>query len=302
MRSIRSLSVVFCAGLASPVAAQSAQDGFYSNGYAELSYFSGFGGSGETLGYSEATIGYSDASNGFGAEVGVDAIITEDDDEVALYGALTYQSSFGKLSLGVPRPAIDAYLTNVPSVGGMLAFDIGMIGLTKRSFVSTSYLFSGEDAPVGLRYDGAFGAANVGASYHRFADSDIYNLAANYRIGQSTLTGALEHVASGGDSDTRYFIGAESKFGQVSAGLLYSGNFAFSDTAAFEAYAKYKPLDQLELSATALNVDTGSGSSTLYGLAADYSFSQGAYVKAGVADDFEGSDSTAYNLALGLRF
>ena len=80
MKTIRFVSVVFCAGLASPVAAQSAQDGFYTNGYAELSYFSGFGGNGETLGYSEATIGYSDAGSGFGAEVGVDAIITEDDD------------------------------------------------------------------------------------------------------------------------------------------------------------------------------------------------------------------------------
>ena len=222
---------------------------FYTNGYAELSYFDGGSGSGQTLGYSEATIGYN-TSSGFGAEVGVDALITQDDDESAIYGALTFQSSFGKLSFGVPRPAIDAFLGSVPTIAGAVPFKIGQIGTTKRSIVTSSYLFTDDEVPVGLRYDGTFGTTNVGASYHRFDDADVYDLAANYRIGQTTLTGALEHLDAGGDADTRYFLGAETKFGQVSAGVLWSGNYAFSNDAALEAYAKFKPLDQLELSAT----------------------------------------------------
>ena len=72
----KALPVVLCAGFAGPVFAQSAQEGFYTNGYAELSYFDSGSGNGQTLGYSEATIGYN-TSSGFGAEVGVDAIITE---------------------------------------------------------------------------------------------------------------------------------------------------------------------------------------------------------------------------------
>lgn len=292
---------VFCLCIAGPVVAQTAQDGFYTNGYAELSYFN-FGGSSRTFGYSEATIGFVDAGSGFGAEFGVDALITEDEDEAAIYGTLTYQSSFGKLSFGVPRAALDTYFASVPTVGGMLPFKIGQIGATKRSFLSAAYLFTDDEVPLGLRYDGSFGATNVGASYHRFDDLDVYNLAANQQFGQTTVMGGLERIADTTVSETRYFLGVETKLGQVSAGLLYSGNFNFSDDAAIEAYAKYKPLEQLELAATALNLDSGSGSDTLFGLSADYSFNQGAYVQAGVADDFDPGDSTAYNLALGLRF
>jgi hypothetical protein len=301
MKVTTAVPLLLCVGFATPGAAQSAQEGFYTNGYAELSYFNGSNTNGQTLGYSEATIGYN-TSSGFGGEVGVDALITENDDESAIYGALTYQSSFGKLSFGVPRAAIDAFLGTVPTVAGAIPFKIGQIGSTKRSIITTSYLFTNDDAPVGLRYDGTFGSTNVGVSYHRFNDADVYDVAANYQLGQTTLTGALEHFSGGGTSDTRYFLGAETKFGQVSAGVLWSGNYAFGNDAAVEAYAKFKPLDQLELSATALNVDVGSGASTVYGLAADYSFSQGAYVQAGVADSFNSSSDTAVNLALGLRF
>jgi hypothetical protein len=300
MKFTTAVPLLLCAGFVTPASAQSAQEGFYTNGYAELSYFNS-GSSDQTLGYSEATIGYN-TSSGFGAEIGIDALITEDEDVSALYGALTYQSSFGKLSLGAPRSALDAYLANVPTVGGILQFKIGEIGLTKRSYVTLVHLQSDNDTPVGLRYDGTFGATNVGASYHRIEDTDVYDVAANYQVGQSVLTGAIESISGAGVNETRYFLGVESKFGQVAAGLLYSGNFAFGDTNATELYAKYKPLDQLELTATALNIDTGSDTTTLYGLAADYNFSQGAYVQAGVADSFESGSDTAYNLALGLRF
>jgi hypothetical protein len=302
MKLFSYMPLIMLAGTAAPVVAQTAQDGFYTNGYAELSYFINSGGDDQTLGYSEATVGYTDANSGFGFEFGVDALITDGDDEAALYGTATYQSSFGKLSLGVPRAALDAYLASVPTVGGMLAFKIGETGTTKRSIITSSYLGADDEVPLGLRYDGSFGSTNIGASYHRFDDTNVLDLAANYKLGQTTLTGALEVAAIDGDSETRYFLGAESEFGQVTAGLLYSGNFAFSDTAAVEVYAKYSPLEQLELAATALNIDTGSDSITLYGLSADYEFNQGAYVQAGVADAFEGSDDTAYNLALGLRF
>ncbi len=293
-------SLVFCLGFAGPVVAQTAQDGFYTNGYAELSYFD-LGGTNRTDGYSEATLGYVDAGSGFGAEFGVDALITTEEDEAAIYGAATYQSRFGKLSFGVPRAALDAYFANVPTVGGMLPFKIGQVGAAKRSFVTATYLLD-DEVPLGLRYDGTFGTTNLGASYHRFDDLDVYNLAANHQFGQTMVMGGLEHVADTAARETRYFLGVEATLGQVAAGLLYSGNFDFSDNSAVEAYAKYKPLEQLELAATALNLETGSGSDMLFGLSADYSFNQGAYLKAGVADDFETGNSTAYNLALGLRF
>ena len=301
MKYAAASSVICCLCIAGPVVAQTAQDGFYTNGYAELGYFVA-GGNDSTLGYSEATIGYVDARSGFGADFGVDALISKDDDKAAIYGALTYQSSFGKLSFGVPRAALDGYFASVPTVGGMVPFKIGLIGATKRSYVTSAYLLADDDVPLGLRYDGSFGTTNVGASYQRFDDLDVYNLAANHRFGPTMVMGGIDHVAAATVRETRYFLGVETRVGPVSAGLLYSGNFDFSDDAAVEAYAKYRPLEQLELAATALNLETGSGSDTLFGLSADYSFSQGAYVQAGVADDFATGTDTAYNLALGLRF
>ena len=301
MKRLKTLPLVFLSGFAFPAWAQSAQEGFSTNGYAELSFFRGLNGANQTLGYSEATIGYNTAS-GLGAEVGIDALIDDGSSDSALYGAVTYQSSFGKLSFGVPRAAVDAYLQSVPSVGGMTAFKVGFAGLTRRSAITTDYLVSSGDTPIGLRYDGTFGTVNVGASYHNYGNSDVYDAAANFQLGQATLTGAIEHIVQNGSGDTRYFLGAESKFGQVTAGVLWSGNYALSNDAAIEAYAKFKPLDQLELTATALNPDVGSDLSTVYGLSADYIFSQGAYVQAGVADAFNSSSDTAVNLALGLRF
>jgi hypothetical protein len=302
MKRVVAIPFVICAGLATSAAAQSADGSFYTDGYAEFSFSDGAGNDSETVGVTETTLGYFDEGSGFGFELGVDAIIGDGNDQAAVYGAGTFQSSFGKLSLGAPRPVLDAFLSNVPDVAGLQSLNFGTLGLTKRSFVSNAYLLGNEDAPIGLRYDGTFGTTNIGVSYHRVDDTDVFNIAGNYALGQTTLTGAIEHVSESGADETRYFLGVESKFGQVTAGLLYSGNFVFSNDAAVEAYAKFKPLDQLELTASALNYDLGTGSTTLYGLEADYTINQGIYVKAGVADDFESGSDTAYNLALGLRF
>jgi hypothetical protein len=302
MKRVVAIPFLLCAGLATSAAAQSADGSFYTDGYAELSFSDGIGIDSETLGVTETTLGYTDEGSGFGFELGIDAIVGDGDDESAIYGAGTFQSSFGKLSLGAPRPVLDAFLSNVPDVAGLQALNFGTLGLAKRSLITPSYLLTSDEVPYGLRYDGTFGTTNIGASYHRFDDADVFNIAGNYALGQTTLTGAIEHVSDSGFDETRYFLGVESKFGQVTAGLLYSGNFVFTDKAAVEAYAKFKPLDQLELTASALNFDVGAGSTTLYGLEADYTINQGIYVKAGVADDFESGSDTAYNLALGLRF
>lgn len=295
------LTSFLCAVGATPVIAQSQQSGFYVDGYAEFSFSDGFAGNNRTLGYSEATIGYNSQS-GFGLEFGVDGLITRQDDEAALYGALTFQSSFGKVSLGAPRAALDTYLDHVPTVAGLVDLKLGEPGLAKRSVLTTAYLFDSGEVPLGLRYDGSFGSTNVGASYHRYDDTNVYDVAANYQLGDTTLTGALEHTVDDGDSETRVFLGVDGKLGPVTAGLLYSGNYAFGSDAAIEAYATYKPMDELALTASALNFDAGSGSNTLYGLSADYTFGSNAYVQAGVADDFDSGSGTAYNLALGLRF
>ena len=153
---------------------------------------------------------------------------------------------------------------------------------------------------MGLRYDGTFGTTRLGASYHSIEGTDVINLAANYRIGEATLRGAVEHLRDDGGSATSYFLGAESQLGPVNAGILYSNLGASGDAEALQLYATYKPIDQLALTANVAAVDTGSSNSTLYGLSADYNFNQGVYVQAGVADG--NSSTSVYNLSLGLKF
>ena len=293
-----SIPAIICVGFAGPVAAQSAADGFYTNGVVELEYFDGSGPS-DTLGYANADFGITPSAGGFGFDLGVEALSIDGADDAALYGALSYSGGFGKVQIGAPRAVIDDYVA-VPTLGGLEFFDLSLASAFDGSAVSRAYLLSGSDAPLGLRYDGTFGTTRLGASYHSIEGTDVINLAANYRIGEATLRGAVEHLRDDGGSATSYFLGAESQLGPVNAGILYSNLGASGDAEALRLYATYKPIDQLALTANVAAVDTGSSNSTLYGLSADYTFNQGVYVQAGVADG--NSSTSVYNLSLGLKF
>lgn len=298
MKQRYSLPVFFCATFAMPAAAQSVADGVYTKGFVELEYFGGSGTS-ETLGIANVDFGIAPSAGGFGFDVGVEAVSIGGSDEAAIYGALSYSGGFGKIAIGAPRPVIDDYV-GVPSLAGTEFLDIAILSNFDGSIVSRAYLLSDSDTPLGLRYDGAFGSSTIGASYHSIENTDVINLAANYRLGDATLRGGVEHLRDGGASATSYFLGADQQFGQINAGVLYSHVGAAGDADALQLYATYKPLDQLALTANLATVDLGGSSSTLYGLSADYNFNQGAYVQAGVADG--NSSSSVYNLSLGLKF
>lgn len=298
MKFSSTLPLILFAGIGLPAAAQSVADGFYTKGFVELEYFDGPGSS-ETLGYANVDFGITPSAGGIGFDIGVEALSLSGDDEMALYGALSYSGDFGKVQIGVPRPVIDDYF-DVPSLGGLTAFDVFGLSGYDGSLVSRAYLLSDIDAPLGLRYDGTFGNATIGASYHTTEGADIVNLATNYRLGETTLRGGLEHLRDDGGSGTSYFLGADTQFGKVNAGVLYSHLGAVGDADALQLYAKFKPIDQLELTANVASIDSGGGDATLYGLSADYIFNQGVYLQAGIADG-NSADST-YNLSLGLKF
>ncbi len=289
--------IVFSSG--SPLQALDFGDGFSATGEFELEYFdvSG-GGTGETLGYATADIGYQQPAGGFGGFIGFDAFTIDGDREIAIYGALSYSGGVGKLQFGVPRPALDDYL-DTPTIGGLRFFDIAL-GNFSGSAITRAYLLADSDTPVGLRYDGTFGDARIGASYHRIEDTDVFDIAANYQIGNVLLRAGIEHISGPGTDSTSFSLGAEATIGPVNAGVLLTDAGDITGQQVAQIYAVYSPIENLNLTGAVWAVDDGTDTETLYGLAADYTFAQGAYVEAGVADG-SGGDSL-YNLSLGLKF
>lgn len=288
-------------GLAAPALALDFGDGFYATGEFELEYLdgSGLGTSGETLAYGEVDIGFEQEAGGIGAFIGFDAFSFDNDDEVAVYGALTYSGSFGKIQIGVPRAALEDYI-ETPDLGGSALLDLELSPFN-GSFLPLSYLANTNDTPVGLRYDGSFGAAKVGVSYHSFNDADIVDAAVNYQLGQVELRAGLENISGSGFSETSYFIGAEGEFAQVVAGLMYGNIGVLGDTETVQLYATYSPIDALDLTATYVSISNMGTSEDLYGIAANYTFSQGIYVEAGYVDG-NAFGGELYNASLGVKF
>lgn len=282
-----------------PVHALDFGDGFSTVGEFELEYFdAGSPGGGDTIGYASADISYQQPAGGFGGFVGFDAFSTEGTSEAAIYGALSFSGGFGKIQVGVPRAALDDYI-EMPPLGGLRIIDLEF-GSLSRSIITTAYLFQSLDAPLGVRYDGQFGDAKIGASYHHVDDADVVDVAVNYQVGNAVIRAGVEVVDQGGSSRTSYHLGANATFGKVETGILLSDANAFGDLRAAQVFAKYSPIDRLNVTGTIFSLNGGSGTNTLYGVAADYTFSQGAYLEAGVADG-SGTDSL-YNLSLGLKF
>lgn len=287
-------------GFASPSLALDFGSGFSVTGEFELEYFdsSGSSGNGETLGYGTVDFTYQQDGGGFGAFVGFDAVTLNDLSETAIYGAISYSGDWGKVQIGVPRAALDDYV-DMPALGGLRIFDLEF-GSVNGSILTSAYLLSDLDTPVGLRYDGEFGATMIGASYHSVDDADIFDLGANYQLGNVVLRAGIEHLSFGGTSGNTYSLGANATFGKVEAGVLVTDTESVGDLTLVQLFATYSPIEQLNLTATAFSIDSGSDTTTLYGLAADYTFGQGVYVEAGVADgDTSGS---LYNVSLGVKF
>jgi hypothetical protein len=284
---------------ASPALALDFGSGFYATGEFELEYIDGSGFSGETFGYGKADIGYEQEGGGFGGFVGFDAFAFDDQQESAFYGALTYSGSFGKIQVGAPRNALDDYI-GTPDLGGSSLFDL-QLSQAKGSIIPILYLGSNIDTPVGLRYDGSFGAAKVGISYHSIDTLDIVDIGVNYQIGQVSLRAGAEQGSDGGFSDTSYFIGAEGEIGPVVAGLMYGDLGIIGNASTVQVYATYSPIEALDLTATYMSLDSGGPILDIYGIAAKYTVYQGVYVEGGYldGDNFTGD---LFSASLGVKF
>lgn len=298
MKLLCTASTLAMIGMAAPVLALDLGGGFTLTGnleYERLSVESENIG----LGLLDADIGYQHSS-GFGGFVGIDAISYSGMSGEAFYGALSYSGDFGKIQIGAPRNALDDYV-NAPSIGG-----VDLLDLQLAPFMG-SYLpivgLEDDETPLGLRYDGTFGAASIGASYHDVEGASVVDIAMNYSLGQTKLMAGIEHVSDNGSSATSYFLGAEHDFGQVTAGAIFGEAELFGDVQSIQAYAVYSPMDKLDVTASLLHIEDESESGDVYGLAANYDLSDMVYVEAGyLGGDAFGGDEDIFTFALGVNF
>lgn len=289
--------------LASPVVAQSAPDGFFIKGYAEIESVHDKNND-DTFGRVDFDLGFEPSSLAsnlpIGFTLGIDSVQASGLHETAVYGALTIGTDFGKWSVGIPRPVVDEYLEFPPFGGSREAeFELSTVGLGS---IVTTYSLLADETPYGLRYDGTFGNIDVGATYHRFDDAsaDIFGLAMRYHINDAwTAAGTIEH-GNAASSVTTYAAAIEGKFDRVGGGLRYTHSDIIGSTDVVDGYLTYTPIERLDLTASALHLDAG-GTTSLYGLSGRYNSNLGAYVQAGVLDGSNGF-ATRYDVSIGWEF
>lgn len=269
-----------------------------TSGEVELEYLSG-DGSDATVIFGDVDLSFGPASGGtgFGVDLGIYAIDTDTlSGEVALFAALSYTTSYGKFSFGIPRSAASAF-SRMPDIGGIKLLSITQDQIT-RGIVAPIYLLA-DDTPVGLRYDGDYGVLKTAVSLHYLSDSEakVADFALRYDTGRFFANGALEYVDAPGtstQSSVHLEIGASAEFYEAGLGYTKGSNFI---PDAVMAWASYRPAQPLALTASVIDSDA---SGAIYGLSGDYTFENSVYLQAGMADssDFD----PVWDLSLGYKF
>jgi hypothetical protein len=284
-------------GVPAMASAQSLPEGVTGKGYIEYEYLTSDGEDASGI-IGDFDISVAPGASGFGFDFGLFGLDFEDTSEVALYGALTYTTGNHKFSFGVPRSALKDH-TRVPDIGGSRFFSLEA-GILTDGLVDVAYLQS-DETPIGLRYDGDFGAVKASASYHRFSDEedvDVFGFGATYTQGMWFASGSVEHFDGESANGTLVHAegGVETDLYSVGLGLSNGDDSYFDDTAVM-LWGSYKVMPQLEVTATVLDV----ASTTLYGVSADYNFWSGAYAQLGYFDG-DNVDDGVWDISLGWKF
>lgn len=283
----------------SPVAAlaQSLPGGVTAKGTVELEY-STDGDDAYSLLYGNVDIGYSfdGSGRGLGVDLGLTGYLGDDPfGDAALFAALSYSTDFGKFSFGLPRNASSG-MSRMPAIGGTQA-----VGLGQRAYLGdlplTDYLLT-DDPYAGLRYDGEFGAVKAAASAHRFRhDTNLVDVALTYTGGFVFAGGSLQYYDfdNGTNATTLHGeLGAATEFYEAGLGVT-SGDNVLPD--AWQAWAMYRPVENLDLTASMLDAE---GSAALWGLSAKYNVFQGGYLQGGVSNT---KDTDArWDVSVGFSF
>lgn len=252
------LTTVAAGALAVAGQAQAQDTVFFSDGVIVYENVDGDGGSVDGI-VADFNVGFRAAGEtGFGAYLGVDAFDIEDENVSVVYGAAFYDFGSGQISLGAPRlPSYDFILT--PTFGG--SETLGAFS-EFSAFSSTFGEFAAyfdEEPPYGVRYDGDYGAFNVGVYLGQYVDisnsgdnATVGQIAASYETGPTTLWLVYEgtDIENGPTLDT-YGAGVEYDDDMFFVGLsaINTDFFGLDSETLTQLYGGVRPLDFLELRA-----------------------------------------------------
>ncbi|MDD8023164.1 MAG: hypothetical protein PHX82_08665 [Paracoccaceae bacterium] len=284
-------------GLPAATSAQSLPEGVTAKGFIEYEYLSAAGNDASLL-FGDFDISVAPGASGLGVDFGAVGLDVEATSEIALFGALTYTTGHHKFSVGVPRSALKDH-TGFPDIGGsrMLSLEAGMV---TEGLLDIAYLTS-DETPIGLRYDGDFGALQASASYHRVTgdeDVDILGFGATYSRDTLFASGSLEHFDGHAASGTLLHaeFGARTDRYEAGLGISNGDNGYFDDTVLF-AWGSYKVIPALMVTASLMDLD----SSTIYGVSADYTVWDHAYAQLGYVNGDTFGDAI-WDISVGWKF
>lgn len=299
MTLFRTVSVLALASMAAPAMALDIGGGFSLTGNLEYERLDA-GSTEVNIGLLDADLNYQHSS-GFGGFVGVNSFsIGSSDTAETFYGALSYSGDFGRIQIGAPRSVVGDYVDS-PDIGGadFMGLSLAMATGPLLPFL----LLTSDETATGLRYDGTFGALSVGLSYHTVEDLDVVAAAMTYGFDQGKLMASIEHLSDSGLSGSRYMIGGEYDFGQVTAGAVVSNDDLITDASTVKLYAVYSVNDRLDLTASAMRVSVTGNEIDMYGLAANFDLNDQIYVEAGyAAGDTLISSDDFFSVGLGVNF
>lgn len=291
------------------------RDGFDITGYTDLSYFDDGTDSG-TFGRADLDMEFTTDPNAndvvLGFSLGFDGAKEFTGGTMSLgafYPALIVGFGNNKVSVGAPRSVINRGYIPETIFANNTRLDLSISAFT-GSILSFGTLIN-DFHPYGLRYDGVFGQTKVGFSAHRVDNSgvkaDFYALAMSHTytmngpLPEVTFYGGVESINPVGPSKINYTLGVEARSDELRLGMLLGNRDSPTNTNTVELYGKYQFNNSFSTIASVLRF-TGAGiDRTIYGIGAEYTFLNNAYISASIADGNNSID-TSYAVSIGWRF
>jgi len=285
------------------------------SGYADLSYFDD-GTDNGGFGRADLDVEFmpGNTANGvaLGFSLGFDGAKQFDGNVISqgtFYPALVLGFGNHKVSVGAPRSVANRGYYPETMFANNARFDL-KLGLLRDSVLSYVAL-TADYHPYGIRYDGTFDQTKVGVSTHRIDESGItanfYALAvshtyhSNGSLPELTFYGGVERVESAGLEKNNYTLGVEAESDKFRLGLKLGKRPWPYDARIAEVYGKYQFNTSLSATASVFHASRRGADLTVYGIGAEYTFLNNAYLSGSIADGNNNLD-TQYAVSIGWRF
>jgi hypothetical protein len=278
-RMITSAAAVFLGMTAQGALAQDGT-GFSYSGQIGIKYLDA-GGAQTLLGADLFATYATGGALGFEAGFITDISLDNGNDLSAFHGAITYDTGFGRVAVGAPRPVTDL-LIDTPAFGGSRLVEIEFFSFSPS--LVTPFSRIGDAQQFGARFTGEQGALRYGMSVHRVEDLDLtfWQVAGDYRVGNLELDAAIEGIE--GEGNLNVTVGGTYAVNNITVGLYLNQNDLVGGIANAKAHLAYAVTDALTVRGHLWHFESGVETST--GLEAEYDFPNKTFVQAGVTRYF----------------